>query len=388
MMTDAESRDQRRFWLVLIGVYLLLSVHGVVQLPMWERPGLDLQNLHAFHSNCGGWPIPYGRAGAECGDWTGRPMVYPPLVYWAMAWTRFFDFYFAELLWSLAIIALTAFGMANLARLERKLTSWQVLFGMLLFLQLPVAYAVERGNCDALIVATGAIAIACFARGKFALAGAAMAAAAWMKVYPAIPAIVLLAAIASDPGLRRSFLKPLFLGFAGTGLALALLLLPDSYRYVAEVLPRFAAERGGILPSSHILYKSVWAWLFLKLPILVLWGRLARRHLERDPLVVLSGLLAISTFFQNTSNDYNLVTAYPFLFLLFARLLRPGARSGDFWMMLLTLVAFVGDRSPWIPLFANRGALYFQIVWLVSFPLFMGKRIDKGLWADGNLQLR
>src|SRR5690606_11316612 len=97
------SREGRKFDLSFFVVlaFLLASIHGLVLVPFWPWRGLDLQNLYAFHSECARWPIPYDVSGSVCGDALGRSMVYPPLMYWAMAWLRFFDFYRAELLWSL-----------------------------------------------------------------------------------------------------------------------------------------------------------------------------------------------------------------------------------------------------------------------------------------------
>jgi hypothetical protein len=105
-------------------------------------------------------------------------------------------------------------------------------------------------------------------------------------------------------------------------------------------------------------------------------------------MLVLTGGLAISTFFQNTSNDYNFITAYPFLFVLLTRWFRSEGRTTDFAILILTFLVFVGDRTVWIPLFGNRGVLYWQILWLFVFPIYAVKRIDKGNWPEGNLSLR
>jgi hypothetical protein len=329
----------------------------------------------------------------ECGDALGRPMIYPPLLYWAMSWLRLFSFGSAEKVWSFALVASVLLGTGLAVFHDRKKLSRRdtvFLFGLwvITFFLLPMRYALERGNVDALVVFVYGFGIYLFARGRPVGAGVAFAAAAWLKVYPVIPALVLFGGIFFDAENRRRYFKPIALGYLLGGVGFALLLWPDSYRYLVEVLPRFSRERGGFLPHTHILYKSIWSWIFLKIPILVLWVRMTARALEKDPVLTLTGGLAISTFFQNVSNDYNLITAYPFLFIVLKRLLHPKASGYELAILVLGFVAFVGDRSIWMPLFGNRGVLYWQILWLIVFPLYVVKRIDKGNWPDGNLSVR
>jgi hypothetical protein len=320
-------------------------------------------------------------------------MIYPPLLYWAMGWLRLFTFPVAEKIWSLMIVGFVILGSGFAVALDRRKLSavdWitlVALWGVVFFL-LPMRYALERGNVDAFVVLVYGFGIYLFVRERRVGAGVAFAAAAWLKVYPVIPVLILLGATFGDPENRERYFKPTALGYLFGGAGFALLLFPDSYRYVVDVLPRFSRERGGYQPHTHILYKSAWSWVFLKLPILFLWGRMTARALEKDPILTLTAGLAISTFFQNVSNDYNLITTYPFLFVALKRLLHPRTTKGEFAILLLSFVVFVGDRSLWTPFFGNRGVLYWQILWLVAFPLYVVKRIDKGNWPEGNLSLR
>src|SRR5690606_37366295 len=163
---------------------LLLSTHGVVFIPAWSYRGLDLQKLHVFDHQCPGWPIPYDHTGAACGDPLGRPLLYPPLIYWVMAWTRFFSFYAAEILWSIAIPLLTLLSTFLVDRadsVQAKAKDWAIWF--LAFFQMPMVYAVERGNNDAAVLPIYALGVFLIARKRWAWAGIAMAAACWMKVY-------------------------------------------------------------------------------------------------------------------------------------------------------------------------------------------------------------
>jgi hypothetical protein len=372
-------------YLAVFAVLLALSIHGVIWIPKWSFRGLDLQNLHAFHTQCPGWPIPYDRTGAECGDSIGRAMVYPPLLYWAMGWTRLVSFPLATVLWSIAIPVLTLAGVAITARADLEsrpsraaLPAWKGALGLLFLLQMPMAYAVERGNNDALVLPVYAFAILLFVREKLLLAGVVLAVACWLKIYPAVPVALLLGALALSADRRR--LEALLTGLSMGGLTIAILTLPDSWTYATEVLPAFAAQKGGFGTSSHTLFRS-WGGLAFKLAMIAYWCVFTRRALPKDPVLVLAAGLAIATFFPSVTNDYNLITAYPFLWLVLDRLLRPGMSGGDFAMLLLTFLAFVGDRTPLETVLPNRSALLAQAAWFVAFPAFLVARIGSGKWA-------
>jgi hypothetical protein len=267
-------------------------------------------------------------------------------------------------------------------RRKRIWTIW-----LLLLLQMPMAFAVERGNIDALVIPIFMGGAYFLATRRAKIAGLFFATACWMKVYPVVPSFVILAALFLDRESRKTAFFPLLSGFIAGGVGWAILLAPDSFRYVFEVLPRFASEHGGYGASSHTLYRG-WPSLFLKLPLLGLWTYFVNRFLKRDLMLALTGALAISTFFQNLSNDYNLITTYPFLFVLMHRCLRRGMGWADFGILLLTLQAFVGDRTLLEASIPNRGALFVQIIWFVAFPFYALNRIDKGSWPEGNLTLR
>jgi len=365
----------RRQWVyfAIFVLLLALSVHGVHFVPFWKARGLDFSNLFLFHRNCPEWPVPYGPNGARCGDPLARDLVYPPLVYWMFAWTRFLPFNIAETLWMLAIPFLVFCGVAIVEKADRKPATFRELSVFLLVFQLPMLYAMERGNNDALVVPLFCAGIAYFVSGRVFVAGALYAAACWMKVYPVIPSVVLLAALFTDPMLRRGRGRSFLKGFVAGGIVLAILLLPDSYRYVFKVLPELSSREGGFGTSSHTLFRGA-ASLLVKLPVLVLWVWTTRKVLTRDPILVLAAGLAISTFFANLSNDYNLVTAYPFLFLMIRRTFREGMTGLDFAMCILTFWAFVGDRTALEWIFPNRSALLLQVGWFFAFPLYLRKR--------------
>lgn len=362
----------------------------MIYLPLWNFYGLDLHNLHAFHNYCPEWPVPYDRPANLCGDILNRPMIYPPLLYWLMGWLRGTLLTEAALYWSFAIILFTFLGtwLVSIPEAERNpdrsLPRWIWMLWILLLLQLPMAYAVERGNVDAAVIPVYCLGTFLYWRRKYFWAGFFIATSCWMKVYPAVPSLLILSALVLDPELRKQALRPFFSGFITGGMAWAILLFPDSYRYVFEVLPRLTRDPGGYGTSSHTLYNGTTGML-VKIPLLIAWAVFFTRALRRDPILIFTAGLAISTFFQNLSNDYNLITAYPFLFVVMHRLLRPRMNFADFAVLLLTFAAFVLDRTPMELVFHNRGALFTQLVWFLVFPLSMMKRIDKGTSSEGNL---
>ena len=376
--------NRRTIYSVILTLLLIFSIHGYHWVPFWNFRGLDFLNLFAFHRNCASWPIRYGPWGARCGDPLFREMLYPPMAYWAMAWTRLFDFKTANAIWEIAIPTLTFLGMMIVSAADKnplRRTDW---IAGLFFFQMPMVYAIERGNIDALVVPMYAAAIAFFAKRHWTTAGFFFAAACWLKVYPVVPVGLLLIALFSDRIAYREYGWPFLRGFAIGGAILGIVFLPDSYRYIFEVLPRLMADPGGFGTSSHTLYGGR-SGLFLKIPVFVLWTYLTRKMLSRDPVFILTAGLAISTFFPNLTNDYNLITSYPFLFLLLRRLLRARMSTMDFAMLILTCWAFVGDRTPLEILLPNRSALFLQIVWIIGFPAYLLNRIDKSAWPDGNL---
>lgn len=76
--------------------------------------------------------------------------------------------------------------------------------------------------------------------------------------------------------------------------------------------------------------------------LIALWSWSAAQAFERgEAPVALAGAISVSTYFSAYSYDYNLVTTYPLLLLLFLR-----ARRVNRWGLLaLGLVSIVGERQ-------------------------------------------
>ena len=77
------------------------------------------------------------------------------------------------------------------------------------------------------------------------------------------------------------------------------------------------------------------------------WG-MGRAVARGELAMAFAGALAVSTYVQGTSFDYNLITTYPLLLLLFLE-----ARRTDRWgLLVFGLFAIIGDRR----LFMTPGA--------------------------------
>lgn len=163
----------------------------------WPTLGIDFSsNFLAVHLAAGG-ENPYRQA-VDVRGFYG----YPPLVLGLFFWCVLFPlgkFKTAAVCWSLAAATLT--GLATrLAWLQRRALGlsaipWPLALGAVL-LSTPVVFAMERGNCDALVLillAGAATAIRRKAKWADGLAGACLAVAMWIKIYPGL---VVLSALA------------------------------------------------------------------------------------------------------------------------------------------------------------------------------------------------
>jgi hypothetical protein len=347
----------KALWVALVFAILLLSIPFDLtrsELPFYRFWGVDFQNLHAFH-DCVLRDHPYDdpHAAQICHDAVDRPMRYPPLLYWSFIWTRWFSFPTALHIWTLFILIGTFVGVtcflspASLG--QRKV----LLFIGLLFAQLPALYALERGNNDVWIVLLWGLAYLAFSRGRIATSGAIAGLAAVANVYPAFAAFVIVIALLQD---RRTLLRFLT-GACVTGAAVSLLFFRSTLTYVG-VLRTFAAEMP--LPSltSHGLpaFFSPVGVAFFAGCLLFFWaaaGWRVWRAGQHD--LLFSGGLAIATFFSTTSNDYNLITVYPLMAVLFVRSLQP--RTVMMRLALVSLLLTVtGSREWWVTLIHHHVA--------------------------------
>jgi hypothetical protein len=347
------SRSPSNPKLLVVLLILAASLPSFMTIPFQGPQPLDFQNLWAFHHCAAAREAPYAASGAQCGDAEGREMRYPPLLYRTFAWTRWLSFQRAGQLFMVVVALGTV--LATLAWIPR--ASWSApgsgpkgLFVGLLLAQYPLLFAIERGNNDVYPLLAWTLAAWLFASGRAGAAGAVAGLAAILKLYPAFACVVVGVGFAAQ-ALRRPERRAPFAAFAAGGVLAVLagfaVVWRDSVVYFTETLPRISQLAPGITPFGHPLRTlwPLWGGWALAAPLLVAWCIAAVRVFERDPALVFAGGLAISTYFAGTSWDYNLITTFPLLVLLFRRAMRPAAGPLAYGLLLVGLVGIVGHRE-------------------------------------------
>lgn len=363
----------RRAYLWSVLIVLLLSIQSLKSLPWGPHWGLDFQNLHAFHHGCRSPMDPYIRSGLVCGDELGRDLYYPPVMYWSFFWTRWLSFQAAYTFWCGFMLAVLAFSFRTWARPTRE-SPWLWAIGLLMLFQYPTVFALERGNNDVWVLLFWSLAYLAFQSGRNIRSGAWTSLAALSKVYPIFAAIVVLAGCLRP---RDHKSRKLILGFAlATGAAL-LATLPSTMSYLTLSLPRFSQTRNAPGLANHAVipffsHDHEWIGYLLAATPLALWISLSLRAQRRDPALVFAGALALTTYFSGVSEDYNLLTTYPLLFLLAARALREPLSAGFYKPLSFAgFLAVMGHRQIFV-----GTSVFFQLAWLAVVALATHGRLN------------
>ena len=355
---------------VLLGVWALwwglsFSNHVLVfgaktLVPAWYVLGLDL-----FHNYFGSLAWLSGRDPylVPFGDNRGL-YAYPPIVLPLFGWSAWVSFSTAAIIFACCIAAVTTIATtlslhfrrsAGLMALPAPLSVGAVL------LSLPVIFAMERGQCDALVLLLLLIAAFAMVRDKGLgwelVAGIALAVALWIKIYPAA---LLLAPLA----LRRyrvfaiALLATGAIGAASMGLTLEWI---DNLRGgqgervgpIMEVKNWLSASgsRAPLHLSFNDLLLSCAHSLTTYWPLF--WGRLGVTWLAQVPGFLCAGLvLGPPTLF----GCYRLFRAraegwiaYPFLLwlALLATFLMPLSYDYNMLYFPVLIVAVWNRRDPW-----------------------------------------
>ena len=320
--------------------------------------GADLQNVHAY-VRCAHGGSPYLIDGGRCGDVWARPFYYPPFLFHFFFWMRRLTLERTMHIWTVCLyLAFAAILYVWTRRIVREPFAsgdgdrHEVpVFCVLLLFQYPFVFAVERGNTDTVAIAFYTLGAYWFGRRRLSLAGAAAGLAAGFRLSPAIAVIVvtvalLLASRSRDRRVARwDWLR--FGGGAFAAFAATLLAFPkDALIYFRDVLPGYAKTFTFSCEFSHSVPTYVGTEypgfaVLIAIALLALWAWASARAIARgEEWWALAGALAVSTYNQRTSWDYNLITVYPLLVLLFLR-----ARRTNRWALLaFGLFTITGDR--------------------------------------------
>jgi len=343
--------DRRTKFLLLVG-FMVMCLASLSAIPVYKKMwGVDLHNVHVFQQ-CAAGRSPYLVDAKACGDVLARPFYYPPFLFAFFRWTRFLSLEAVLRIWSTFMVAAFAgIFYAWSRKIAREPAHGErheaVIFCALLLLQYPFVFALERGNTDTVCVLFYTLAAYLFARDRPALAGGAAGLAAGFKLSPIVAVVVMTGALlwAWRRVGRWTWLR--FSGGALAAFALTLLIFfRDAKLYLFDVLPKYAgivtreAEWGHSIPAFVGETYPIFG-LAICAGLAAVWVWAGARALARgDRAIVLAGSLAVSTYVQRTSLDYNLMSTFPLLLLLFLR----AQRTNRWALLVFGVAAIAGDR--------------------------------------------
>lgn len=362
-----ERLDRSAKFLLLV-VFLMLCMGSLTYIPFIKPLGVDLLNIVLYH-RCSSGTSPYLVDAATCGDPLGRGMYYPPLLFHSFAWVKGMDHRSVVRVWLpfsvLALAGVFYVWTRFISRERRDARFFEVpIFCALVAAQFPFAFALERGQTD--IVALLLLTAGCYfyVRRQLSWMGVMFGAATAFKLYPifacAIVGVGLVLAQLTRRDRKGAEWLRFGLGAVAAFVACNLVFYNDARLYFTKVLPEVSAV---VTPAARWVHAhsfsslvgpdySAFTWAFCG-GLVGLWGwATSRAILRNDAPIALAGSLAPTTYFSGFTYDYNLITTYPLLLMLFLR-----ARKNDRWALLaFGLFAILGDRR----LFENYDAAFFN----------------------------
>lgn len=292
--------------------------------PAYHYLGIDFLNnyLASRHWLSGGNPYTESIGDPREGTPLGGQFIYPPTLLPVFAWCQLVSFKVATRIWIVALALMAGIGAMVAWRCRKQLgltdVPWPFALAAILC-STPVIFAMERGNCDLLVllpIAGAAWALQRRSVGADFLAGGCLALAAWIKLYPAVLVLCL-------PALRR---PRALVAFAVINLAILVPSLPYVGPLLANQRIVTTTQKPTIFyPSVHTLsayWDITWpgtplAWLgrfpgtaiaatfILTLALWMTWQLRRCPDGERLAYPYLLWLAALATFLPPISNDYN-----------------------------------------------------------------------------------
>lgn len=341
--------DGRQGFVTACVVAFLVGLLAIPLIPGYgERRMLDFHNLFAFH-HCdeADTSTPYEVSGATCDDEADRPMIYPPVLYWAFSWVRLADSYaLATVLWLVSMLALTLGAGIIWAVVLGKDRRTRLALGAVWIIsmtQFPMLFALERGNNDVLVLFVWSAVAITMTRGHHLVAGLLAGLAVAAKLYPAVAVGLALVAVKG----RRSVLKPFASGAVLSLVGSTIILWPHALAFVEHAIPEIGRQGPTPLTQySHSVFglSDPALELTVALVLLLAWLRAATQATSHTLPGILAGSLAISTYFSAISWDYNLVTAMPLILATSQRAFAPLADPKWQTATVLLIVTVLSGR--------------------------------------------
>ena len=314
---------ERNFQIFLLTYFLLapLSYH---LLPFVGLYGTDL-GMQYYYNKCAllspNAENLFRLTGEMCSDPSNGRYAYPVLIFRLFSFANFFKSFQSLYYFWTALISITIISAPYLWMKKRNKKFWFYLgIGIISLLQAPSFYALERGGTDITFLIPWIFATYFGLKEKWILAGVMMAIAALFKLYPVMALMPILLALFLDTSDKNkiNFFK---CGLA-IGLTVLIIFLLDWHlwkTFVFEILPKETKYGIGTNAIGHSLI-GPFPKFFVYLLMIVFWILYAKvfnlGHRSYKKLTF-AGVLAMSTFYTSHSFDYNLITAFPFIYLCF-----------------------------------------------------------------------
>lgn len=313
---------QTRFQIGLL-LYLLLAPISYHLLPFMGFYGSDLSmqylyntctNLSAYSANL------YQLTGLMCNDAHNLHYAYPVLIYRLFSFTKFFNHFGPFYYFWLGLTTLTIV-ISPLVWLNNRGTKFFLFclgIGILSLIQAPSFFALERGGTDVIFLIPWMLAAYFGLKDKWSVAGVFMALAALLKLYPVMAITPILLGLFLEDKKKGQFFK---CGFF-IALTVAIVFALDWHlwkTFIFDILPNETKHHIGTNAIGHSLI-GPFPKLFVYPVMAIFWILYARVFALKTTgyrKLAFSGALVMSTYFNGHSFDYNLITAYPFIYLCF-----------------------------------------------------------------------
>jgi hypothetical protein len=250
----------------------------------------------------------YQLTGAMCNDLHNAYYAYPTLIFRFFSFSKLFSnfqtFYF---LWA-ALITMTILSIPY-GWLKKPKWGYYIL-AILALIQAPTYYAIERGGTDITFLLSWMAATYFGLKNKWVPAGIFMAIAALFKLYPVMAIMPILL------GLFFLDKKKFFICGFSIAITVAVFFAFDWHlwkTFVFEILPHETKFHIGTNAIGHSLI-GPFPKIFVYPLMFCFWYYYAKVFKTHSKLAF-AAVLAMSTYFNGHSFDYNLITIFPFLFL-------------------------------------------------------------------------
>jgi len=329
----------RKIFILLSFFTVFISLFDIKLIPFYHRLGLDFSNHYGFHHcNLSDQDTIYKIDTNKCSDFENRKYVYPPFMFQLYNWTTWFNSVDGAYYFYLLIHLISFFIIVLIWSEKDKLT---ILFGLSLYISYPNVFLMERGNSDLLIVLFWSLSYLSFKKMKYFLTGFFLAISIFAKLYPLYSLIVVFPLILCN----AKYFKKISLSLVFFSTCILLLSPVLWFEYLFEILPGWSSL---VMPPNILAHslKSLPYFFNAKIIfgiILLSWLLASYKSGVRRENWIWGGALAISTFNNGVSFDYNLVTMFPLFILGFKHFSLHSKSSQSFTYVALLLVV-LGSR--------------------------------------------